>query len=250
MAASLHTNVTATGSAWIGPGKEGRYRVEPREGGGYELIPAPLLLPARFADRSGRGWLYQHSDSDDDDPGSARYRVYPKLDDGTQTMTYAQITADRGPIRPVAPAPDKDCDDIQFWLACHRRRALAALLSAVAWVGAKCVSADGHMFRLTAGRPGSWEAAALIELATAAPITPDDQMDGPEFTVRRILDEWLFGDERHVEVAATLADVFGRVVDGRGGWDQVTTDKLAGSELGVQAARLLFQKSRYASGDF
>lgn len=246
MGASLHVVVSASGRTWLGHNAAGRYRVEPREGGGFELIPAPVELPFRIVDSSGHGW-HQRAAGDGEDPAEQLYMVYPGIPGVPSTLPYGLIVAKRGPVQEVVPAPEKDVEELKYLLANQRQAAVTTLLSALGWLRAKCVAADGHPYRLTAGRPGSWESADLLEIAKAAPVTPDETLDHPEAEVRRILSKWVFGDaptDGVVEVAENLAALFGQVVDGRGGWDEVVDEELYNSDLGDMAVRLLAYTAR------
>lgn len=254
MGTPLHVRVDEEGRAWLGQNTAGLYSVVQDDAGNITMTRSPEPRSSRVVDRFGYGWLRQGD--------TETYRVYPKVDGCPSTMPHDQLAAERGPLRDVVPASDADRREIAFLLAATKDKALSTLLGALAWLGEACVEADGHYYRMVAGRPGSWEAALLIELAQQAPKTPADKLDRPEAEVGRILWTWLFeefalesrGDPKVAElvpqprgvseVADTLAGVFGRVVDGRGGWDEVVDDDL-NWDLACKAQRLLYSQSRH-----
>src|SRR2546421_737827 len=119
-----------------------------------------------------------------------------------------------------ADAVEKICHH----LAVAGTRAVTTLLAVLVHLRSTCWSNDGHDGRLTAGRPGSWESTFVRDLAWALdPIPEDAGLDRDAFTaVWDHLYGWVFDEARYVEVAENVARVTGRLVDGRGGWDQIS----------------------------
>lgn len=192
----------------------GEYKVRELPGGVWALVPVPVdpdARPYRVVDRFGRGWLTCH------EPAT----TYPHIEGD---WPLARVVAERGPVRPVVAASRASTDLMGVALARAGCRAVASFLVALRRVAEECVALHGHDDLLIAGRPGSWESALLRRLAyDAAPRVADATTDMAAVgTVRNILHRWVFGEDAYVEVAETVAGVFGQVVDGRGGWDQVT----------------------------
>lgn len=251
---------------WLGPQVgEGRYKVQEHPGGGFLLEPiAPNPgPPGRFVDRFGRGWLTRPAHPGDVNPPCA---VFPALDEeaiGEQVWPYTRVAAERGPLRPVDIPPDDDLDRLAALLACARTKAVGTLLLALHMLREKCEKADTHPLRLVAGRPGSWESADLLTLTRVCVPAAEvehhvasfeqprpggpvlDQPGGVVEEVYKVLHRWLFDPATHVELAETLAQLVGKVVDGRGGWDQVTTAQLRSTQWGALAEKLLRSRSRY-----
>lgn len=217
-----------THSAWLGTRvPPGPYELTPGPGGGQWLLtPAPPApRPYRVVDRYERGWL-----TCDEVPAT-----YPELADAPGT--YADLVATRGPLRPVVAMPGEDRDELRRVLARAGAAAVATVLVAVRDLVRQYHDRDGHDGRLVAGRPGSWESAAMLRLGWTTGVIADHRVDRDALlvltaTVRRWVDE----PTRFVEVAENLASVFGRVVDGRGGWGEVT-DRLVGRHPQCEAIR-------------
>lgn len=224
--------------------------------------PQTTSPPPRFVDAHGCGWrtcFPPAPQPPEDDPWCA---VFPALDEdhiGEQKWRFSQILAVRGPIRPVDLPSNDDRDLLKALLAHAKTQAAGTLIFALHALHDECVRVDGHSLRLTAGRPGSWEADVLQTLSrNCVPITEVANEEHPEFgphpglenlptVIYHLLHGWLFDPARQVELAETLAHLFGTVVDGRGGWDQVTTSRLRGTQQGQLAEQLLRYTSRYYS---
>lgn len=136
-------------------------------------------------------------------------------------LTLAEVTAADGPVRPVRPADPADLELLRVALVNAGVRAVGSTAAAL-----YLVHRDGH--RLTAGRPGSWESATLDTWRSfGAGLAVDRVHPHTAADLRVVLLRWVASPGQYVEVAETLAHVFGKVVDERGGWAKV-------ADLGVR----------------
>ncbi len=261
------------GRVWLGPNVgDGQYEVAAQGAGAWLLEPVPAdPFPYRLVDGNGYGWLIQPKLSDGVGP-DPMYMVFPRLEDqepgSPDIQPHSRIVAERGPVRPVAPAPADDCERLEGLLAYARTQAVGTLLFALHMLREECVRVDGHPQRMTAGRPGSWESSDLLDLSQACipaaevvqrsalpfgAVNPQGEHDADGVVgsvveeVYKVLHRWVFGPDFHVELAETLAHLVGRVIDGRGGWDEATTLFIQDSEVGDKAEKLLLYTSRYYS---
>lgn len=213
----------------------GEYDLRTLTSGRWVLVPRPPAeRPYRVVDRFGRGWLTCHEQAS----------TFPDIEG---VWTLERIAAERGPVREVVSPTREDVDELEHALACAKRRAAATVLYALHKVATAFREKSGDDDLLVAGRPGSWESALLPRLAHEV---------GARISVRRVdaaaaaitiatLELWTTERETYTEVAENLASVFGRVVDGRGGWDQVADQWLLESPYDEEVRNLLTSTSRY-----
>ncbi len=217
----------------------GEYKVRQLPDGVWALVPVPVdpdAHPYRVVDWFGRGWLTCH------EPAT----TYPPVEGD---WPLARIVAERGPVRPVVAASRASTELMEAALARAGCRAVASFLVALDRVARACVALHGNDDLLVAGRPGSWESAVLRQLAyEVAPRVRESVADPAAVAVvRNVLEGWIFGEGAYVEVAETVAGVFGGVIAGRGGWDQVTQRWLRAWSYGSYIHGLL--ASRYYTND-
>lgn len=170
----------------------------------------------RAVDRFQRGWWMV---------GDGSCQTFPRLADG-RAWTREDVAAERGPLREVVPVEAEDLEVLQHHLAVAGKRAIISLAVALYRLSRKCYEEDGHEYRMVAGRPGSWESALIPAIANEiggadlAPARVD--LAAVDWTFR-VINGWIFDPdgEQYVEVAENLARVLGRLVDGRGGWEEV-----------------------------
>lgn len=197
----------------------GRYKLARTDAAGvWAFIRQPdPATPYRVVDRNQRGWL----------TCNPQPSTYPELD-GPAPETYAQLAADRGPLRPVLAMTRVDCDRLHRALAEAEITAAATLISALGVLADECRERDGHTGRLVAGRPGSWESELLPRLGGhfARRISADRVDTQALAVVTEVVRGWIFRDDRYTEVAESLAEMFGMVVDGRGGWERVADRRI------------------------
>ncbi|MGW0672546.1 hypothetical protein [Streptomyces sp. NPDC002746] len=187
--------------------------------------PAEKALPYRVVDASWQGWYRRGGDGRyDADSGHAR---------GLETMTYEDLAAARGPLRPVEPPSTQDTDAVRGALAGAGRKAAASLLVAVFRLteqDARAGRTEGAKSWLLAGREGSHEAASLDRLAWGIGC---DLAEKPKRydteavdVLVRVIKGWVTGPVRYVEVAANVAWLFSDVADEIGGWTAVADQYL------------------------
>lgn len=214
----------------------GVYDVRRATDGLWLLVPRPPApYPHRVVDRYQRGWWLV---------GDGTWETYPRL--GTLSG-YPQLAGQRGPLRPVLPMKRADGETLHRVLAHAGTKAAATVLAALHKVDQQCYDRDGHDARLVAGRPGSWESALLPRLAHEVGAGIKAGRVDPEAlaVVIDTLRGWIFTDDRFTEVAENLAHVFGRVIDGRGGWNQVADQWLRTGIYDEEVRRLLASTSAW-----
>ncbi|MEU1824175.1 hypothetical protein ABZ502_17330 [Streptomyces abikoensis] len=184
-------------------------------------IDAQLPRPYRVVDREFQGWFCSSDGLYTADRGDAR---------GLETMTYTDLDAARGPLRPVVPPTAEESAAVRAALASAGRKAAASVLVALHRLvlqDATAQRADGGSprNRLMAGREGSWETAAMVSLAwnvgsdLAEKPARYDETAVAELV--RVVDGWVSGADQYTEVAANLASAFSAIADEAGGWTAV-----------------------------
>ncbi|HEY3514595.1 MAG TPA: hypothetical protein VGL36_35775 [Kribbella sp.] len=212
-------------------------------------------LPYRVVDGDNQGWL----GGDDPETGS-RYSADYGWERDLPDRTYPELVASRGPLRPVLPITRADSEQLRELFAAAGRRAVTTLAAALEQVvhtlragrrgtAGTVGGADWEYARrtLTAGREGSWESVALIQVvlfgnslnlakpsrATGLSNNGDDlRAAGPSKRVdpdvraalAEMLTGWVTGPARYTEVAETLAAEVSRYCDdtaGPDGWRAV-----------------------------
>lgn len=238
----VFTHVTDGRNAWVGLEAEpGRYKVTVSVDGVITLTPDPAGGdPYRFVDNAQRGWITFA-------PGQCS--TFPAID-GRSQFTHEEVYAQWGPVRPVTVVSDLERNRLCALLAATKSKAVGTLINALHTLYHECVDADGHPYRMAAGHPGADGSKLLLELASKCDLQPPpagfDQASGVK--VHEILHRWVFATDRFVEVAGTLSEVFGDVVDGRGGWDQVADRWLYKHPLAPAVQNLLRIKSVHYTG--
>jgi hypothetical protein len=193
------------------------------------------LLPYRVVDWHNQGW---HGGSDP--VAGTRYTADYGWKRDLPDRTYPELIASRGPLRPVLPITDADAAQLRDLFTTAGRRTVTTLAAALEHVfhelrvskeGATGASGwDYAKLTMTAGREGSWESEALIQvvlfgnglnLAKPAGVRPRGLLDdiaarraaGPSKRVDRdvrgalvaMFTRWVTEPGRYTEVAETLA---------------------------------------------
>ncbi|GAA0225416.1 hypothetical protein [Cryptosporangium japonicum] len=164
-------------------------------------------------------------------------------------VSYSELAATRGPIRPVVPAPDADRDALLRAFRAAGPRAALSLLVALQQVfrdAAAGTEYDSARRTLIAGSEESWEAAHLTMLLGRT--APHGSIDRPTVgTIVDVLCPWVTRTDVYVEVAQTLSAVFAAFldedVDGRPrGWSGAADDSLQPGAAGFETngGRLLY----------
>ncbi|MDW4918688.1 hypothetical protein [Streptomyces californicus] len=245
---SVNLDAQGTRSDWPG---DDRAIEPPKKAGGLPLVPnlrggadktvaavsLPLpshqpvdidsspLHPYRVVDVYLQGW-YQRS-------GDGRYDADRGRARGLETMTYRELDAARGPLRPVEPPSTADCSAVKTALAGAGRKAAASLLVAAFRLSDKDARAGrttGARNWLCAGREGSHESATLAGLAwgIGSDLAETPKRYDPEAVneLVRVIEGWVSSPGRYVEVADNLAWLFSCVADEAGGWAAVADQYL------------------------
>lgn len=221
----------------------GRYHLLPDDdAGGFRLVRLPdPERPYRVVDRFGRGWLTCNPHPE----------TYPG--DIVGVDDFETLERERGPLVVVGLATDDEEHRILNALAQAGTKAVASAFVAVYRVMQECQERDGHRLRIVAGRPGSWESVALPRYAEAVAASIPQTLVGagrvdPSAVseVEAVVRSWVFGGDRFVEVAETMEELLGRLVDGRGGWNQVSENWLRALRSG-QLREFCTYRSRWHS---
>lgn len=182
--------------------------------------PDPEQRPYRVVDVSFQGWFRRAGDGlYDADRGHAR---------GLEAMSYEDLETARGPLRPVEPPTAKESAAVKAALVGAGRKAAATLLVALYRLvlqDAQAQRTGGPHNRLVAGREGSWESEAMVRLAwnlgSDLAEKPGQYDEAAVTEPVRVVEAWVSGPNRYVEVAATLASAFSTAADEAGGWPAV-----------------------------
>jgi hypothetical protein len=169
---------------------------------------------SRVVDRDGEGWL---------DNGPERtYTTYPNQNIG-ENLTYEELEAQRGPLRPVGPMTSEDSEALADALATAGKKGVATLLAALNRTAKNLIADGGSLSVLTAGRPGSWEASLLRgEIVWIGEDIARSRIDDAAFDVAAAtLDKWVTGPVVP-ELADGLASILGDAAKKAGGWHEIT----------------------------
>lgn len=177
--------------------------------------------PYRVADAQGEGWLRNGPDE--------TYTTYPNT--GLGDLTYEQLVAERGPLRPVEAMTTQDHAELVQVLAGAKKKGLATLLVALHRTALELIKTKGTIAALTAGRPGSWEASLMRqEIAwTGEGISASRVDDVALAKAEALLAKWTSGPAQ-VELSEGLLYVLVDAAEQAGGWAAITDRWLTGNE--------------------
>ncbi len=187
---------------------------------GDEAATPPLdQLPTRVVDDHDQGW---HRSSHDD----AMYRADFAEKRGLELLSYAQLAARRGPIRPVVPPTPEDDAAVTGALRLAGRKAAATVLVAAYRVAKQYNTEAGRSVnRLYAGREGSNESHGLRvmawEVGSDLAERPGRYHEAAAETIAEVLVRWTSSKGTFTEVAENLLYLFAEVADADGGWEKV-----------------------------
>ncbi|WP_018219195.1 hypothetical protein [Salinispora vitiensis] len=175
-------------------------------------------------------------------------------------------------VRPVLPVTEQDHQLLQEALRRAGRRAVASLASALDLVChelRESLGGQASMQTMIAGRPGSWESAALQEViwfgatlnrprlggnvTQTRAAGPNARVDpAAQQTMAEIIRRWVSDPHRYTEVAETLADIVSQHADehhGVHGWAEIADDRLqpgpAADENSYTCYKLLYSLSQH-----
>lgn len=149
-----------------------------------------------------------------------------------EPRTLDELEAERGPLRPVLPITDEDTQELRAALKAAGRKAVYTVAVAVQRAVNELRELHGGLeiwgsyqatwTHLLAGREGSWESAALVNLALWGNVAKTRRINEPS---RQVITDmvlrWVSDPERFTEVAATLAGVVASYADEHGGWTAI-----------------------------
>ncbi|WP_428957915.1 hypothetical protein [Streptomyces sp. cg35] len=176
----------------------------------------------RVADRDGEGWVRNGPDD--------TFTTFPRRD--LPPMPYAQLEAERGPLRPVVAMESEDSQALAQALAAAGKKGFATLLFSLN-AAARALIADGRNAAVfTSGRPGSWEADLFRSqiLWEGADIAPGRRDPAAEKVADALIHKWITGPVQ-VELADSLASILGKAALIAGSWTAITDQWLAKKDV-------------------
>ncbi|MFD8725309.1 hypothetical protein ACFV2H_47070 [Streptomyces sp. NPDC059629] len=191
--------------------RDGADGPEPEDGSSY---------PFRLVDAHDRGWFAV---------GTALYLCAEAEQRRVEPTSVDELERERGPVRPVVPAPDSDLNRLQDAFTDAGPKAVASLLVALYRLARQHAEAEaersGRMQsgRLYAGGEDSWETVAMRSLLWGLGV---DLADKPRRldeamieTVHDVVDGWVAPDsDVYVEVANNITEAFQAAARKAGGW--------------------------------
>ncbi|MEU6362130.1 hypothetical protein [Streptomyces albidoflavus] len=184
-------------------------------------MTTPTDHPYRVADREGEGWLRNGPDD--------TYTTFPRS--GLANMTYEQLEADRGPLRPVVAMAAEDRAELAHSIAQAGKKGMASFLAGLYRTACTLIEDGSSIAVLTSGRPGSWEANLLRgSIAWLGEGISDSRIDeSARRKTEDLLYQWTTGPVQ-VELAEGLVGVLADAAMQAGGWDQITDRWLKNGE--------------------
>ncbi|MFE9769454.1 hypothetical protein ACFYPC_33880 [Streptomyces sp. NPDC005808] len=212
--------------------------------------------PFRVVDAHDRGWFAV---------GPALYLCAGAEQRCVEPTSLEKLEAERGPVRPVVPASDRDLDRLRAAFTDAGPKAVASLLVALYVLARKHAEAEyersGHKRsgQLYAGGEDHWETVAMRSLVWGLGV---DLADKPRRldeamidTVRAVVDGWVApSSDVYVEVANNITEAFQAAAKDAGGWQGLADkhfqlgDRFAHSENSVEAAHAWLMGQHGADG--
>lgn len=189
-------------------------------------LPRMTDLPSRVVDAEHRGWMLMGGrDGAPEYMDASDFRAQ-------RTLAPDELAAQHGPLRPVRPPTEADVAELRAAMDLAGRKAIYSLAVAIyearreLEAGRSDLEWPEPMYlakrQLLAGRPGSWEADRLYNLALW-PYPDKVRRIHAEARERMtaVLLRWVSAPEQYTEVAETLAGIVSEHADERGGWAAV-----------------------------
>lgn len=235
--------------------------------------------PYRIVDSQNQGWLSR---------GGGIYEGYdptkPLGEGWLESRPLAEIEAEFGPWRPVLPPTAAERDELRAAFELAGRKTIGSIASALdlvhhearnrfgPWDADITGTAAYAQRTLTAGRPGSWEADAIMDIVCFGntlnlhPRQRDASADEMRATgpnpkrvhleasgrIAAVLRAWTASTDRYTEVPETLAALVGDYADtrhGADGWRAIADQWLQPTSLAKEdfasTYRLLYGKSAH-----
>jgi hypothetical protein len=223
--------------------------------------------------------------------GTAELGIYEGYDPAAklgeerlEPRPLGDIEAEFGPYRPVLPPADTEVDELRAAFELAGRKAIGSIASALdevhnearnrfgPWDADTQATAAYAKRTLTAGRPGSWEAAAIMEVVyfgnalnlyhrKGAASVAEMRSKGPNLRrvhveardrIVAVLRAWTSSEDRYTEVPETLAALVSRFADethGPDGWRAIADQWIQPSSLDKEnfngTYRLLYSMSEF-----
>lgn len=201
------------------------------------------LFPSRVVDAEQYGWMATAETLGGPIVYTRHHDVY---------LPFDELRAHRGPLRPVEPITADDRQALRDALALAGRKAVYSLAFATYRTWAEVRADHGGMERpmeshevshrqMIAGRPGSWEASSLIDLALWVGHGKPSRIHADAgAAMQAILYRWVTDPDRYTEVAETLAAVVSRYADEHGGWRAIADQWLQPGALDQEGVRVTY----------
>jgi hypothetical protein len=200
--------------------------------------------PFRVVDSQDIGWFAV---------GPARYSNTLLQRDGGEPHSFADLDAERGPLRTVVPAPDEDLKRLRDALAAAGTRATASLLVALYCLARRHADQEyersdrRQSSRLYAGGDDTWETQAMRSLICGLGVDLADKVrrldEQAMQEVVTVVDQWVTPEARvYVEVARSVSRAFQAAAARAGGWEALADrhfqlgDRFAHSVNAVEGA--------------
>jgi hypothetical protein len=176
--------------------------------------------PSRYVAADHHGWMPTRGPD-----GRYTYTIMHE-----EYLTEAELVERHGPLRPVVPLSKADVDALGAAFERAGRKAAYSVAVAVLRTIERCRDDAGGMDRpdeshesslrqIRAGRPRSWEAHRLTEMASWSDVEMTSRYDEPATqAIHEILYRWVTDPDGYVEVAENLAAITSRWADEHGGW--------------------------------
>lgn len=230
-----------------------------------------IRLPDRIVDTRNQGWLARGDgmyEGYDPTTATAARRLEPR--------PIAAVEAEFGRWRPVAPPDDAEVGELRAAFEMAGRKAAGSVASALdevhnearnrfgPWDADGAATAAYAQRTLTAGRPGSWEADAIMEVVyfgnalnlhhrKGASSVEDMRSKGPSpkrvhlearDRIATVLRAWTASDDRYTEVPETLAQLLSQFADerhGPDGWHAIADQWLQASSMDQENFRATYR---------
>lgn len=203
-----------------------------------------LDRPSRVVDRNQRAWMLAAGLD-----GADAYTA----DNHTSYLPLERVVAEHGPVRPVLPITVTDRHVLVGLVAGAKRKAVYSVAVAVYRTWNALRDDHGGMThptesfeistrQLRAGRPGSWEAQLLTEMALWVGHGKPSRVDeAAAASIQAMLYRWTTDPDRYTELAETLAAVVSGYADStEAGWAGIADQWLQRGALDAEGVRLTY----------
>ncbi|MFR0367504.1 hypothetical protein [Streptomyces sp. MCC20] len=215
-----------------------------RKGTGEQERADEVSYPFRLVDAHDRGWFAV---------GAAIYLCAGAEQRGAEPTSLEDLKSERGPLRPVVPASERDLDRLRAAFADAGPKAVASLLVVLYRLAREHAEGEhersGRMQsgRLYAGGEDTWETVTMRSLIWGLGVDLADKprrLHGPMMdVVRDVVDGWVTpSSDVYVEVANNITEAFQPAAAAAGGWQALADEhfrigaRFAHSKNSIEAA--------------